>query len=216
MKPTKAYWDIIEDGKRHHRTSKTWTGGLAVRHCERIKSFIDRIGAKSVLDYGCGKGVQYTHFFDGKPLEKFWGVPVTKYDPAVPPDWKEGKQPWQKKLAHIDVEVLRELPQGQTWDLLVCTHVLGCIPVEDLEGWVVPLFHKVITKGMYFAENLAPATKKVVRDADSKRALMRDWTPHDWIRAVTPPDGSLEVEFWFRGHNNRKKFEKYPFNANPD
>lgn len=213
MTPSKEYWKVIEDGKRHHRGAKTWSGGLAVRHGRRIKAMIDRLGAKSVLDYGCGKGQQYHHEFDGQKLEAFWGVPVTKYDPALPSDWYEQRLPKFEKFA--PVHVLTTLPEGQTWDLLVCTHVLGCIPPADLTGWVIPLFHRIIKKGMYFAENLQPATKKVVKDEELKAALARSWGPKEWVEVVTLDGGSnLDTEFWFRGHDPERlgaRFEKWPF-----
>src|SRR5688572_28649376 len=121
MKPTEAYWQAIEAGKEHHRNSNTWSGGLAVRHGERIKNMIDRLGVQSVLDYGAGKGIQYTHLFSGKPLEEYWGVPVYKYDPALPQDWRGRRG----KFNDLKIEVHNTLPEGQTWDLVVATHSLG-------------------------------------------------------------------------------------------
>lgn len=217
MEPTDYYWKVIEDGKHHHMHARTWSGGLATRHAARIKAMIDRIGAKSILDYGSGKGIQYAGAaHDGKRLEDYWGVPVFKFDPAVPPNWRESRI-GRVKFADMphDIKVHTVLPEDGEWDMLVCTHVLGCIPVVDLEGWVVPLLHRVIKKGFYFAENMGQATKRVVKDKESKKALKRQWTPDDWVKAVTPPD-DREVEFWFRGHDPERlgaRFEKWPFNG---
>lgn len=207
-KPSKLYQRVLEDSRVHQRRSRTWSGGLAVRHGYRIKDFIDRIGAKSALDYGCGKGIQYLHKFDDKLLEDFWGIPVFKYDPAVTPGWQNNRQ----KFAGVDVGVQWQLPEHGEWDLLICTHVMGCIPDEDLRGWVIPeIFHKRIKKGMYFAENVLPPTKKVVRDADDAEAMAVRRSPQEWVDLVKCPD--LAMEFWFRGHNENRpaRFGRWPF-----
>lgn len=215
--PSPAYTSIVEDGRKFHKRARTWSGGLAVRHVVRIKNMIDRIGAKSVLDYGCGKGLQYMvtpEGTGGMMVEDYWGVPVYKYDPAVPADWRDSRIGRNKFAGLPEVKVHQTLPEGQTWDMMVCTHVLGCIPVVDLHGWVVPLFHKIIKKGMYFAENMAQGTKNVVKDKADKASLANDWTPQKWVEAVTPKDGNLDVEFWFRGHGDGgARFEKWPFHG---
>lgn len=210
-KPSELYQKILHDGIVHQNNSRTWSGGLAVRHAPRIKEFIKRIGAKSALDYGCGKGVQYMHEFEGKRLEDWWGIPVYKYDPAVRPGWKNNRE----KFAHVTTEVHCELPAEGSWDLLICTHVMGCIPEIDLRGWVIPdIFHKRIKKGMYFAENVQQATKQVIRDEADREANGPMRTPQQWIDLVKCDH--LEMEFWFRGHDPDRlgaRFEKWPFSG---
>lgn len=204
--PSELYKRVLRESEVFQRNARTWSGGLAVRHAPRIKEFIKRIGAKSALDYGCGKGIQYLHEFEGKKLEDWWGIPVTKYDPAVTPGWQNNRA----KFAHVTVPVQSVLPPGE-WDLLICTHVMGCIPEDDLTGWVIPdIFHKRIKKGMYFAENVAQATKKPIRDKDDAAAMHTPKTPQEWVELVQCPE--LAMEFWFRGMDGSARFYKWPFN----
>ena len=38
---------------------ETYPGVSMLPHTKRIKDLIDKTGARTVLDYGCGKGYQY-------------------------------------------------------------------------------------------------------------------------------------------------------------
>src|SRR5688572_30668647 len=58
----------------------TFAGTSLRRHVERIKGLIERSGASSILDYGCGKGALYlphrlevqAETFEG--VVDYWGV----------------------------------------------------------------------------------------------------------------------------------------------
>jgi len=90
--------DLIAQYRQMHESSEDMFAGMSLMpHIHRIKRLIDQTGAKTILDYGCGKGKQYEiPITVGKEtfpnLEAFWGVEVTKYDPAYKPyaEWKEG------------------------------------------------------------------------------------------------------------------------------
>lgn len=166
-KPTQAYNDCLADCRRHHESSKTFSGKLLRPHAPFIKEIIDRLGCKSVLDYGCGKGEQYrwvshggtASIPGGMTIEEYWGVPVIKYDPAY--------GPYAAK------------PEGQ-FDLVVCTHTLGSIPLQDLK-WVIDEMYGYAKKALYVAEKIGPIKKNVL----SRRYVCAvDWQVEDWRKAL--------------------------------
>ncbi len=59
-----------------HEQNPKW-GGAGRIHVEGVKEFAAEIGAKSVLDYGCGRGLLTTEDV---------GLPVARYDPGMP-EW---------------------------------------------------------------------------------------------------------------------------------
>ena len=101
--------DLIAQYRQMHDSSPDMFAGLSLMpHIHRIKRLIDQTGAKTILDYGCGKGKQYERpitvgkeTFDN--LEAFWGVEVFKYDPGYEP------------FSHFP---------GGTFDGVICTDVL--------------------------------------------------------------------------------------------
>jgi hypothetical protein len=107
--------------------SRTFSGRSLLPHASDIKQLIDGTGARTLLDYGSGKGQQYAarnlELPDGTRigmLAEYWGDPrITSYDPGYEP------------LAH--------LPVGR-FDGVVCTDVLEHCPEEDIPWIVEDLF----------------------------------------------------------------------------
>ena len=158
-KPSPAYLAALEASKEIHK-GKQFTGKFLRPHAPFIKEIIDRLGCKTILDYGCGKGQQYEWVMPnaGTTIEQYWGVTVTKYDPAYKPFANE--------------------PVGK-FDLVICTQVLGAIPVSDLE-WVIDRLYSLAGKAIYVSERLGEA-RKVLGD-NSLRPT--DWTGDDWKATV--------------------------------
>lgn len=103
---------------------QTYQGEQLLKFRLAIKEMIDKTGAKSILDYGCGKGKQYdpmpiadnTGAVVAQSIQEYWGVNTIKlYDPGVEKHWT--------------------VPKGK-FDGVVSTDVLEHIPVEDIP-WVV-------------------------------------------------------------------------------
>lgn len=72
-----------------------------------ISDLVRQSGAQTLLDYGCGKGLQYTK----RGWHKAWGIMPTLYDPAVPAFYRK--------------------PKGQ-FDGVICTDVLEHVPEDEL------------------------------------------------------------------------------------
>lgn len=107
---------------------ETYPGVSIMPHIERIKRLIDETGASTLLDYGCGKGMQYEPqvitLADGRRYDgllDYWDVDeVECYDPCY--------EPYQRR------------PEG-TFDGVICTDVLEHCETEDLPWVVSDLFN---------------------------------------------------------------------------
>lgn len=165
--PSSYYYEALEQSRRHHASEKTFAGKLMRPHAGYIKEIIQRLGCRSVLDYGCGKGEQYLWRNEfagatipvGMTIEEFWDVPVRKYDPAYPPFASE--------------------PEGQ-FDMVICTHTLGAIPTEDL-GWAIDRLYQFSRKAIYVAEMLQPVKKRIFSHPERHPF---NWSVERWVAAL--------------------------------
>ena len=161
--PSPAYAQGLAEATAHHARSKTYSGKFLRPHKPFLLSLIAEHGITSALDYGCGKGAQYDWIDpdDGQTLERAFGFEVTKFDPAFPPFAAE--------------------PEG-VFDLVLCTHTLGSIPIAD-QDWVFDRLFGFATKVVYVAEKLGPGKKQVFSDP---AAFPQDWTRDQWLAALSP------------------------------
>lgn len=155
--PSDAYWKALEDAKQHHQTSKTFSGKFLKRYLDEICEVIKDYHCQTVLDLGCGKGLIYQE----RDLEAEWGVKITKYDPAVP-------------------EFATE-PDGQ-FDLVICTHVLGTIPIVDLP-WFIDRMYRFSRRCVFVAERVSNPKKDWCDIAESCPV---GWTAVKWLDELSP------------------------------
>jgi hypothetical protein len=128
---------------RQH-TESTGYGERGYKHLPDVLAFAQRIDAKSVLDYGCGKGSLATHARRVSPL------PFTNYDPAIP------------------MYAAEPAPA----DLVVCTDVLEHIEPLCLQD-VLQHLASLGLKGFYFQIACRPA-KRVLSDGRNAHLLVRE------------------------------------------
>src|SRR5262245_15172317 len=100
--PSPRYFELLSEYKSMHRNGeharrlppeRTYAGISLPRHAVAIKMLIDRHQAKTLLDYGSGKGLQYgpmnVQLPDGTKypsIPAYWGVDeLYCYDPAHEP-----------------------------------------------------------------------------------------------------------------------------------
>ena len=165
-----AYYKIVENGKRYHGSTKSWTGLHSIRYAKKIKALVEKHDAKSLLDYGCGKGYQYTKDVEWEPgvvttLDKYLGVnQVEKFDPC----WPEFE-----KYPSLD----------RSYDGVILIQCLGFIPDYDLEILKEHL-EKLSTKFCYIGElqssGVADVKPKKLKLLDSDKCTTGRGA--DWYR----------------------------------
>lgn len=135
---------------------------------DHIHDMVKKHDVKTLLDYGCGRGVQYGPDMD---LAGKWGVKVECYDPAVP-------------------EFSRLI--GHQVDMVICVDVLEHIPEEELHDVIKEIFS--LAKKCVFLTVCPRAAKKVLPDGRNCHLTIRPlvWWEH-LIKEIAPPHIDYEV-----------------------
>jgi len=178
--PSERYLRALALTQAHHAAqNKTFSGQFAWKQRHRIKALIERFGATSILDYGCGKGKQYdparNRDEDGRSLEEFWGIAPFRWDPGVP-------------------EYAAEPPQGAKFDLVICVQVLGSIPTADLP-WVVDRLYSYAGKAIFVAERLILPCKQIYRNMQAE--MPYGLSAERWLELLQR-DGGVPLIAMFR------------------
>lgn len=127
---------------------QTFPGESLPKEAIRIKRLIKQSGAKTILDYGAGKGRQYLPLrmvdpeegIDYPDIKSFWGVDEIRcYDPGYAP--------------------FTQLPSGK-YHGVICTDVLEHCPEEDI-AWIVDELFRFAEKFVYANVACFPARKRL-------------------------------------------------------
>ncbi len=125
--PSEEYNDLLDAYKEMHKEAGYFKGISLVPFISMIQELLETHDCKTLMDYGCGKGLLYTDRYkevftkvkEGEipdNLVNMWKLDdLHLYDPAYP---EFNKLPTQK------------------YDAIICTDVLEHIPATDL-SWVV-------------------------------------------------------------------------------
>lgn len=173
QQPSPRYRDLMELYRRLHvegekflglQPEATYPGISLMPHLGRIKQLIVETGAKTILDYGSGKGIQY------EPQRI-----------ALP-----GRGEWDGVLDYWDVDEVRcydpcyepysRLPE-ECFDGVVCTDVLEHCPEEDLR-WIVNEMVSFATRFVYAGVACYPA-KSRLPNGENAHCTVR---PPQWWR----------------------------------
>lgn len=186
------YKQSVELGKKFQTASSSWAGTDCKNYHNYIRSLMDKYDAKTVLDYGCGKGQQYTdvvpYILPNKQLTepmtfqtRINAESVYKFDPCV----KE-----------FEIE-----PIGQKFDAVSCTQVLGTIPDVDMP-WLKDKLMNYATKfvfiGLHKPDKPVKSKKRMYdpnwitypRSIKWYQEQFKDWTGPDlywWVRDTVHP-----------------------------
>jgi len=127
---------------------RTFPGQSLPPEAPRIKKLIKHTGARTILDYGAGKGLQYLparisdeqEHVEYPDIRSFWGVDdIRCYDPAYQP--------------------FTQLPKGK-FDGVICTDVLEHCPEEDIP-WILDELFGYAEKFVYANVACFPAEKRL-------------------------------------------------------
>lgn len=145
-----------------------------VQHAKQIGDLVATTGAKTLLDYGSGRGDAFQAPFN---IHKGWGVErPTLYDPA---------------FATHDVLP----PSGVKFDGVLCSDVLEHIPEDQVDAFVAELFD--YSTGFVWASVCCRPAKKSFPDGTNLHVTVKpiDWWRRrfdnascgvDWVLAETP------------------------------
>jgi len=153
MAVSSYYKESVKLGTEFQKNNKNWAGYDVVKYQKKIKDLVDHYGAKTILDYGCGKGLQYKEKLrygggaghelpkeQWQTFDEYLGVTVFKYDPCV---------------AGFDI-----LPEKNTkFDGVICTQVLNSIPDDDM-SWVRQTLENHTTKFCFIGLNFQREAKE--------------------------------------------------------
>lgn len=162
-----CYQQLHRDGDGHTSAQQIYAGASILYFADAIKNIIKHYGARTLLDYGAGKGMHYANATlvtpQGRqlpPLKDYWGFEsVACYDPGYP--------------------LHSRLPTGK-FDGVLCCDVLEHCPREDLPWIVDELFG--FAKQFIFA-NVAsyPAEKELPNGENAHCSVLR---PSWWEELV--------------------------------
>jgi SAM-dependent methyltransferase len=176
MELSSYYEESVRLGREFQESNKSWAGYDVVKYQNKIKDLVDRYSAKTILDYGCGKGQQYTDPLpyagedNWQTFDEYLGVTVYRYDPCV---------------AGLDT-----LPPPDTkFDGVICTQVLNSIPDDDLP-WVAKQLESYANKFCFIGLNFQrpakgkktmynPAYFREPRTREFFRKYFEDWQGSD-------------------------------------
>jgi hypothetical protein len=119
----------------HRRTDNIFSGRSITPHIDAIAELVKSSGAKTLLDYGCGKGHQY--HVDG--VHQGWG----------------GIQP---HLFDVGVPEYAQRPHGR-FDGVICTDVMEHIAIEDVKSVLKDVF-RYSRQWVFFSICIRPAHKE--------------------------------------------------------
>jgi hypothetical protein len=191
--PSPRYRRLIEQYQLMHTQGEihlgippdqTFPGQSLPPQAPNIKKLIKATGARTLLDYGCGKGRQYWPYRIKDPdegaeypdIKSFWGIQdVRCYDPGYAP--------------------FTELPTG-TYDGVICTDVLEHVPEEDVPWIVGEIFH-FANRFVYANVACFPAKKRLPSGGNAHCTIkpVRWW--EDVVRAAAASKPGVLYEFRF-------------------
>lgn len=158
------------DQYREMHANAHFSGVSIYAYCDEIEELVKTSGAKTLLDYGSGKGRQYV---EGRIHELWGGIMPTLYDPAV---------------AGIDTP-----PDGQ-FDGVFCIDVLEHIPEDELDATLGEI-NGYARKWAFFSICCEPA-KKCLPDGRNVHVTLRPegW----WNKRIIDAFGGATVEIHIR------------------
>ena len=184
------YRSLHVDGEKHMGMppERVFPGAHLFPQLHRIKQLIDLAGARTILDYGCGKGKQYDPVINpvaglniGETVMDYWDIDnVHCYDPCFEP--------------------FSALPDGR-FDGVISTDVLEHCPEQDIP-WIVDEIFGYAERFVFANVACYPAAKRLP-DGENAHCTIRDI---DWwqslISGVAARYPALRWSIWIQSRQD--------------
>ena len=165
LNSSSEYVELLDMYKDMHKISDgMFNGRSLLKFVDIIKAYLENNNCKSILDYGCGKGILYTDNYNvltteiDAPLHKYWNL--DSYELFDPAHEEHSKLPIHKK------------------DAVICTDVLEHIAEDDLD-WVVSEIFSYAKKIVFLNVACFEALKTL---KDGRNAHISVFSPDAWIQ----------------------------------
>lgn len=165
----------IELYKQMHEDEKRFPGESLRQHAPMIARLIELYNAKSLLDYGCGKGKQYS--VEKIHTNYFKDIMPALFDPAVP--------------THDT------LPEG-VYDGVISTDVMEHIPDSALDEVFTSIYSKA-TKFVYLGICTVPA-RAILPNGENAHCTVHDIT---WWKDRIKPFAKVPTTIYCYGNGNQ-------------
>ena len=185
----------IEGDKQHGLAPKdTFNGQSLPAQASRIKVLSDLFQAKTIFDYGCGKGQQYQpiQIKDDKgnllfnSIQEYLGIEkITLYDPNYEP--------------------FNKLPTEKS-DGVICTDVLEHIPEEDID-WVLDELFSFANKFVFANVACFPAEKHLPNGENAHCTIKEPEWWKNKVESIAVNYPNIKCQF-FLGYANNGKLEE--------
>lgn len=168
--PSPAYLLECQLSQEFSEQNKTFTGKHVYQSFAILRQIIEETGARTLLDYGCGKGRQFTdrniQLYNSKDDEMLTTYP--SWIEALGADEYVGYDPgWA---------VYATLPTRQ-FDGVISTDALEHVPPDDM-AWVIEELFSFARKFIFCSIACFPA-KKVFSDGSNTHRSVKD--PNWWV-----------------------------------
>jgi len=168
------------DPRRSESPDLVFPGKSLPPQAHHVRRLIEQHGARTILDYGSGKGTQYLPlpFTDDKGLSypdirNYWGgVEIRCYDPGFAP--------------------FSELPSGR-FDGVIATDVLEHCPEEDME-WILAEMFRYADKFVFANVACYPAVRQLPSGANAHCTIRPYVTRSGCRRTATTRAKSYRVD----------------------
>ena len=165
--PSDDYVNLIKMyEEKHDQAGGMFNGRSLLKFVDLIKAYLEDNNCKSILDYGCGKGILYGEDYHtitdeiDCPLPEYWNL--DEYELFDPGYEKYGKLPIHRK------------------DAVICTDVLEHVAEEDL-SWVVDEIFSYAKKIVFINVACFEAMKTL---PDGRNAHISVFTPDNWLQLL--------------------------------
>ena len=194
--PSEYYNQSVELGKKFQQENSSWGGDDCKKYHNYIRYLMDQYQAKTVLDYGCGKGRQYQQLVPYGLPDGTMTAPMT-FTTRINADSVYCYDPCVEEFA-------QEPAPSQQFDAVICTQVLGSIPDKDM-SWLRDRLMNYATKFVFIGLHNPTRPPKQRKQMYDQKYITHN-RPVEWYQEQFKSWTGPDLYWWFRDH-------KHPVNS---